>query len=101
MNAAFSGSFDPPTLGHLDIIQRSAALFDNITVVVAENRLKKYLFSAPERLELVSNLVKPWKNVSVALCTGLIVDFLQDRGISLLIRGVRGGAIFPMRWNFP
>ncbi|MDR2470508.1 MAG: pantetheine-phosphate adenylyltransferase [Treponema sp.] len=94
MNAAFSGSFDPPTLGHLDIIRRSAALFDDVTVVVAENRLKNYLFSAEERLELVSDLVKPWKNVSVALCTGLIVGFLKERGISLLIRGVRGGGDF-------
>ncbi|GHV84681.1 phosphopantetheine adenylyltransferase [Spirochaetia bacterium] len=91
MKAAFPGSFDPPTLGHIDIIQRSAAIFDEITVVIAENHLKKYLFSVDERLELVSALVKPWKNVSAAVCTGLVVDFLKAKAIPLLIRGVRGG----------
>jgi pantetheine-phosphate adenylyltransferase len=91
MKAAFPGSFDPPTMGHLNVIQRSAALFEEITVIVAENRQKKRLFSAEERLELVSGLVKPWKNVSVVLCTGIIVDFLKEKNIPVLIRGVRGG----------
>lgn len=63
-------------------------------MVVAENRHKKHLFSPEERLELVSALVKPWKNVSVVLCGGLIVDFLRGRGVSLLIRGVRGAGDF-------
>jgi pantetheine-phosphate adenylyltransferase len=49
MKAAFPGSFDPPTLGHLDIIRRTAGLFDELLVVIAENRQKKYLFSASER----------------------------------------------------
>ena len=91
MKAAFPGSFDPPTLGHMNIIQRSAALFDEITVIIAENRLKKYFFEADERFTLISALVKPWKNVSVALCKGLIVDFLAERNIPLIIRGVRSG----------
>jgi len=91
MKAAFPGSFDPPTLGHLNIIQRSASIFDGITVVIAENSQKSYLFSAEERLEMVSALVKPWKNVSVAVCTGLIVDFLKKNDIPVIIRGVRGG----------
>jgi pantetheine-phosphate adenylyltransferase len=94
IKAAFPGSFDPPTLGHVNIIQRLVSIFDEITVIVAENRLKKYLFSAEERLGLVSELVKPWKNVSVGLCTGLIVDFLKERDIPVLIRGVRGEGDF-------
>ncbi|MDR2072850.1 MAG: pantetheine-phosphate adenylyltransferase [Spirochaetaceae bacterium] len=92
--AAFPGSFDPPTLGHMNIIQRSASIFDEITVIVAENRHKQYLFSAGERLDLMSSLVEPWKNVSVALCTGLIVEFLKERDIPVLIRGIRGGGDF-------
>ncbi|MDR0447711.1 MAG: pantetheine-phosphate adenylyltransferase [Treponema sp.] len=91
MHAAFPGSFDPPTLGHLDVIKRSAAIFDNVTVIIAENRQKKYLFSTEERVELLSTLVCPWKNVSTALCRGLIADFLKKKGINLLLRGVRGG----------
>jgi pantetheine-phosphate adenylyltransferase len=88
--AAFPGSFDPPTLGHLNIIERAARIFDELLVVVAENRQKKYLFSAKERVSLVESLVEPWKNVSVALCDSLIVDFIRKRNIRLLVRGVRG-----------
>jgi pantetheine-phosphate adenylyltransferase len=99
IKAAFPGSFDPLTLGHINIIQRSAAIFDEITVIVAENHLKKYLFSTEERLELVSALVKPWKNVSVALCKGLIVEFLKERGIPLLIRGIRGEGDFSYEFD--
>ncbi|MDR1144018.1 MAG: pantetheine-phosphate adenylyltransferase [Spirochaetaceae bacterium] len=94
IKAAFPGSFDPPTLGHVNIIQRAAAIFDELTVIIAENRLKKYLFSAEERLSMVSELVKPWKNVLVGLWTGLIVDFLKERHIPVLIRGVRGEGDF-------
>ena len=91
MKAAFPGSFDPLTLGHMNIIQRSAVIFHEIVVIIAENRLKTYFFSAEERFELVSQMVKPWKNVTVALCRGLIVDFLKEKNIPLLIRGVREG----------
>jgi pantetheine-phosphate adenylyltransferase len=78
----------------MNIIQRSAAIFDEITVIIAENRQKKYLFSAEERLDMVAGMVGSHKNVSVALCTGLIVDFLRDRNIPVLIRGIRGGGDF-------
>jgi pantetheine-phosphate adenylyltransferase len=88
--AAFPGSFDPPTLGHLDIIRRAAAIFDELLVVVAENRTKKYLFSSAERVSMIEELVKDRGNVSVAVCGSLIVEFLQQRGIGLLVRGVRG-----------
>jgi pantetheine-phosphate adenylyltransferase len=90
MKAAFPGSFDPPTSGHINVIERAAAIFDELIVVVAENRRKKYLFSAEERASMISELVKNRKNVSVVICDCLIVDFLQKMGIKLLIRGVRG-----------
>jgi len=90
MRAAFPGSFDPPTSGHINIIQRAAAIFDELVVVVAENKRKKYLFSAEERASMIRELVKDRKNVTVAICDCLIVDFLQKMGINLLIRGVRG-----------
>jgi pantetheine-phosphate adenylyltransferase len=90
LKAAFPGSFDPPTLGHLNIIQRAASIFDELVVVVAENRQKKYLFSADERVSMIRELVRDRKNVSVVICDSLIVDFLQKRDIRLLVRGVRG-----------
>jgi pantetheine-phosphate adenylyltransferase len=89
LKTAFPGSFDPPTLGHLNIIERAARIFDEVLVVVAENRQKKYLFPVEERIIMVSSLVKPWNNVSVAKCDSLIVDFIQERNIRLLLRGVR------------
>ena len=90
MKGAFPGSFDPPTSGHVNIIKRAAAIFDELVVVVAVNRQKQYLFSASERLEMIKELVKDCKNVSVVVCDCLIVDFLHKMGIKLLIRGVRG-----------
>ncbi|MDR0289499.1 MAG: pantetheine-phosphate adenylyltransferase [Treponema sp.] len=88
--AALPGSFDPPTLGHLNIIRRAAGIFDELTVVVAENRQKKYLFSAEERAEMVRRLTADCGNVLVTVCDSLIVDFLQKQGIKILVRGVRG-----------
>ncbi|MCL2196303.1 MAG: pantetheine-phosphate adenylyltransferase [Treponema sp.] len=88
--AALPGSFDPPTSGHLDIILRAASIFDELVVVIAENRQKKYLFSAEERASMVQELVKDRKNVTVTICDHLIVDYLKKNGINLLVRGVRG-----------
>lgn len=90
MKAAFPGSFDPPTLGHLNIVQRAARIFDELLVVVAENRQKKYLFSAEERVEMMRQLAEGHANVTVTVCDSLIVDFLKKEGIKLLVRGVRG-----------
>ncbi|MCL2270380.1 MAG: pantetheine-phosphate adenylyltransferase [Treponema sp.] len=90
LKAAFPGSFDPPTLGHFDIIRRAANVFDELLVVVAENRRKKYLFSADERADMIRRLTGDCGNVSVTVCDSLIVDFLQKQGIKVLIRGVRG-----------
>jgi pantetheine-phosphate adenylyltransferase len=90
MKAAFPGSFDPPTLGHMDIIRRTAGLFEELLVVVAVNRKKKYLFSAAERIKMIRRLTKDFGNVSVTSCDSLIVSFLRKQGIRLLIRGIRG-----------
>jgi len=90
MKAAFPGSFDPPTLGHLDIIKRAAGLFDELLVVIAENRQKKYLFSAAERIEMIRQLTRDFDNVTVTSCDSLIVSFLRKQNVRLLIRGIRG-----------
>jgi len=90
VKAAFPGSFDPPTSGHINVIERAASLFGELVVVVAENKQKKYLFSAEERASMIRELVKDHKNVTVTVCDYLIVDYLKKMGIKLLIRGVRG-----------
>ncbi|MDR0322745.1 MAG: pantetheine-phosphate adenylyltransferase [Treponema sp.] len=90
MKAAFPGSFDPPTSGHVNIIRRAASIFDELVIVIAENRQKKYLFSSEERAGMMKELVKDQKNVSVTVCDGLIVDFLKKNDIKLMIRGLRG-----------
>jgi pantetheine-phosphate adenylyltransferase len=99
LKAAFPGSFDPPTYGHLSIIERASSMFDELLVVVAENHQKRSLFSAEERIAMVSKLVKPWKNVSVALCDILIVDFIRKRNMRLLLRGIRGISDFSYEFD--
>ena len=87
--AVFPGSFDPMTNGHINIIQRAAKLFDEIDVVIAVNDDKKYLFSTEERLSLVQELIMPFRNVSVHVWDGLIVEYAKQTGANVLIRGIR------------
>ena len=89
VKAVFAGSFDPPTNGHLDIIERSSTLFDSIDVVVSVNPEKKYMFSENERLDMLKSLVSRYPNVSVHLYKGLIVNYAKQNGAKVLIRGVR------------
>jgi pantetheine-phosphate adenylyltransferase len=88
--AVFPGSFDPPTLGHLNIIERASGIFDELIVVVAENRRKNNLFSSEERVKMIEEMVKHRENVKFTVWDSLIVDFMKRENIRLLIRGVRG-----------
>jgi pantetheine-phosphate adenylyltransferase len=90
--AVFPGSFDPPTFGHLDIIERGSRIFDELIVVVAENPAKNNLFSAEERCAMIRGLTKKTVNVSVDICpaSSLLVDFLRNKGIDFIVRGLRG-----------
>ena len=87
--AIFAGSFDPPTYGHLNIIERARHIFDEIDVVIAVNPEKKCLFSDKERLDVLKSLVSEWKNVSVHTWSGLIVDYAKKRGAKVMLRGIR------------
>lgn len=89
MDAIYPGSFDPVTLGHIDIIKRAAAVFDRVTVGVLENIHKSYLFSAEERVEMISECVKDIKNVSVKSFTGLAVDFAVSEKAGVIVKGIR------------
>lgn len=94
LKAVFPGSFDPPTNGHLNLIERASAIFDETDVVIATNRRKSYLFSSEERFELISELVRPFENVKVFLWDKLIVDFAVRANAKILLRGVRALADF-------
>lgn len=90
--AVFAGSFDPFTLGHLDIVKRAAALFDEFYVLLAVNASKKYLLTESARVEIVKTAVKGIPNVKVDCFDGLTVDFMQCVGAKFLVRGIRGSA---------
>lgn len=83
------GSFDPVTNGHLDIIERSAHLFDEVVVAVLVNESKRGLFTIEERLELLAEATQGLDNVRVDSFKGLLVDFCADRGIDAIVKGLR------------
>lgn len=97
--AVFPGSFDPITNGHLNIIQRASKLFDQVDILIAVNKNKKYLFSAEERLEMVSALIKNYKNVTVHTYDGLVVKYAQQNGAKVLIRGIRNSNDFAYEFD--
>ena len=88
-NAVYVGSFDPPTLGHLDMIQRGAALFDRLIVGIGINPDKKPLFSPDERVQLVEKMAADLPNVEIRSFHGLSVSFAEDCDANVLLRGVR------------
>ena len=89
IKAVFPGSFDPPTNGHLDIIHRASKLFDNLDVLISVNPNKQYMFSEQERLDMLTTLLKDYKNVQIHDWEGLIVNYAKQVGANVLIRGIR------------
>jgi len=85
----YPGTFDPITLGHLDIIQRGASLFDKLYISVSYNPEKNPLFTTEERLELVREVVKDYPNVEVVTNKGLTVEHCKELGASHVLRGMR------------
>ena len=90
--AVFAGSFDPFTVGHLDIVKRGASLFDEVYVLLAVNASKKYLFDENVRFEMVRKAVAEIPNVKVDAFDGLTVDFMKRVNAKFLLRGIRGSA---------
>ena len=87
--AIYPGSFDPMTYGHLDIIQRAAKIFDELTVSVLNNKLKTPLFSVEERVKILQKAVADMPNVKVESFSGLLVDYAKSRDVPVVIRGLR------------
>ncbi|MFI5100410.1 MAG: pantetheine-phosphate adenylyltransferase [Actinomycetes bacterium] len=92
--AVCPGSFDPVTNGHLDIIGRAAALFDEVIVMIAFNVNKAGLFSVDERIEMLHEVTGDWSNVVVDSYSGLLVDFCRDRSIPAVVKGLRAVSDF-------
>jgi pantetheine-phosphate adenylyltransferase len=89
IRAMLPGTFDPPTNGHLNLIERSARLFGHLDIVVADNTSKKCLFTAEERMAMLREILEPFPNVRVISWNGLVVDYARKERISVMIRGVR------------
>ena len=92
--AIYPGTFDPPTLGHADLIERASQLFDHVIVGVGINSSKAPLLSVDERLQILSEISKPFVNVSVESFDGLLVEFAQAKGAKSIVRGLRAVADF-------
>ena len=87
------GSFDPITLGHLDIIERAADIFDEVIVLVASNSTKNTLFTAEERRQLIERCVKS-ERISVDIDDGLLVDYAKKKGVAAIVKGLRAMSDF-------
>jgi len=89
VKAIYPGTFDPPTNGHVDLIQRGSKLFDHLTVAILMNPVKNPLFTVQERVVMLKEATKPLGNVSVATFDGLMVEFARTAGATAVLRGIR------------
>lgn len=92
--AVYPGSFDPPTFGHLDIVERSATVFSRVIVTVATNPKKDGFFTPAERKAMLLALTKAYPNVEVDVFGGLLVDYVRAKGAHVVLRGLRAVSDF-------
>jgi pantetheine-phosphate adenylyltransferase len=92
--AACPGSFDPVTNGHIDIISRASALFDEVVVAVGVNKAKQRLFSAEERIEMLTEVSAPFSNVRIDSFDGLLTDFCKQHDVHAIVKGLRAVSDF-------
>lgn len=97
--AVYPGSFDPVTNGHLDIIDRASKVFDHLIVAVLENPRKNAIFSMDERVEMLNSIVGEYKNVEVDCFQGLLVNYVQKRNASIIIKGLRAMSDFEFEFQ--
>ena len=98
--AVYPGSFDPITNGHLDIIKRASKIFDKVIVLLASNPEKKCRFSKEDRLNMLVDVAKPFKNVEVDSYNGLTIEYARKHGASVIIRGLRVVSDFEYEWAY-
>ena len=92
--AIFTGSFDPLTLGHVDIIKRGVTLFDEVIIAIGENSSKDYMFSLEERIKFIESTFRDNPKVSVMSYSGLTIEFCKEIGVDFILRGLRNPADF-------
>ena len=92
--AVFPGSFDPITLGHLDIIERAVPLFDKLIIAIGQNSQKKYMFPLEKRMEFIKKAVAHFPNVEVDFFEGLTIDYCFEKEAQFILRGLRNPADF-------
>ncbi len=92
--AIYAGSFDPPTNGHLDLVERASKLFPRVIVALGHHPSRSPLFSVKERVDLLTKVVEPMKNVVVAVFDGLLVDYARKVDASIIVRGLRAATDF-------
>ena len=97
--AIYPGSFDPITLGHLNIIRRAARIFDKVAVCVTVNSAKTPMFTLDERVEMVDRVVKRFKNVEVCASDGLLAEFVKRNERPVLVKGLRAVSDFEYEWQ--
>jgi pantetheine-phosphate adenylyltransferase len=92
--AVYAGSFDPPTLGHLDLVERASALFSDVIVGIGKHPERSPLFSVDERVHLVTAITSHLPNVQVESFDGLLVDYCRKKGARVIVRGLRAATDF-------
>jgi pantetheine-phosphate adenylyltransferase len=92
--AVYAGSFDPPTFGHLDLVERASKVFDNVIIAIGRHPTKKALFSFEERIALLSEITKGIANVRIDSFDGLLIHFCAKVGARVIVRGLRAATDF-------
>ena len=97
--AVFPGSFDPVTVGHMDLIRRAAGLFDQVYICAMVNAGKSPMFTGEQRFELLRASVAELPNVTAEAWLGLLADYAREKGARYLVKGVRNGTDFDTEWS--
>ncbi|MBT8164831.1 MAG: pantetheine-phosphate adenylyltransferase [Acidimicrobiia bacterium] len=92
--AVVPGSFDPPTLGHVDVIARAVEVFDRVLIAVVANPSKKPLFSSAERTRMLEEICADWENTDIDAFEGLLVHFAEAKGADVIVKGLRAVSDF-------
>ena len=97
--ALYAGSFDPFTIGHLDIVNRAVSIFDELTIVIAVSPLKKHLLSKEDRVEMLNKLFADNEKIKVTEWSGLLVDYAKENNIDAIVRGLRPTGDFEIEFQ--
>ena len=94
IKAIYPGSFDPPTNGHLDLIERGSEIFDELVVAILRNQEKTPLFDVNERVDMLREVTRRWPSVEVDLFNGLLMDYASQKNATVILRGIRAISVY-------